>query len=964
MVYYRHWPHVWPSIVPAGSPMLRVALLGIALLAMSGRAHAQLPVTELTSIFPPGGQLGSSVELQTTGANQEEGVRLVFSHSGITAEAKEAKRHEFLPNPQPVAGQFVVSISEEVPPGIYDVWLVGRFGVSNPRSFVVGSWEEIRASGSHRQPSMAQELTVPVTVNATAAANATDYYKLKLQAGQRVLIEGWAERIDSRMDASLAILDEEGRELARNLDLDGYDPLLDFTAPRDGDYVIAVWDFLYEGGPTHFYRLQVHGSARVDYVFPPAGLPGSQMQTTVFGRNLPGGRPTGHVLLDGVELEALDVNISLPSDPTTLTVGGYLAASSVSLDGIPFAMGASAPVLIGFAQAPVIRESEPNDRPETAQIIPVPSEVAGQFFPSRDQDWFQFEMKQGETFILDVISQRMGRATDPLMIIERLSRDGEGNVTSSVVAQVDDSLNRNNLIGSPFDTSTDDPSYRLTADADAAYRVMVRDQFGDGQDDPRRIYRLAIRRPEPDFRLHAVPQEIKVANNNEVRLTALALRRGGTNVLRVAAERLDGFAEPITVHVEGLPEGVSCEPAWLGPNQDTLWLVLKASDDAEAWAGPIQIVGKAAQGDREIVRAARPGAVTWGSANTTQTRAEFRLARKMMLAVIPETIAVHLEAATAGLSETPLLETSLGGKLEIPLQLVRREGFAEAVKLVATNLPAEVKPADVDIAADQSAGTLALTITNAKAQPGIYSFYLRADTKVSYRRNPEAVTRAEEELKQLVEQVAELTDQVAQKTAARDAAAQEVEKTAAAVATAKTGSDEAAAAAALAEKAEKDRAAAEQALQEVQKQLQRATEVKEAEEKRLEELKKGSQPADVNIALISTPIQLRVVRTPLSLAAAQPMVRVEKGSSAPAEVTLARHYGFADAVQLTVEAPPGVTGLTAEAISLAADQEKAAITLVAAEDATAGTHAVVVRAKAKFNDIDVDDAVTLTVTIP
>src|SRR5690606_6933415 len=137
----------------------------------------------------------------------------------------------------------------------------------------------------------------------------------------------------------------------------------------------------------------VHGSTRVDYVFPSAGLAGTNMQTTVYGRNLPGGRPTGHVRLDGVELEALDVNIELPADATTLSVGGYLEPNSSALDGIPFSMGPSAPVLVGIAQAPVIREAEPNNLPETAQVIPVPCEVAGQFFPSRDQDWFQFDMK-------------------------------------------------------------------------------------------------------------------------------------------------------------------------------------------------------------------------------------------------------------------------------------------------------------------------------------------------------------------------------------------------------------------------------------------------------------------------------------------------------------------------------------------------------------------------------------------
>jgi hypothetical protein len=237
-----------------------------------------------------------------------------------------------------------------------------------------------------------------------------------------------------------------------------------------------------------------------------------------------------------------------------------------------------------------------------------------------------------------------------------------------------------------------------------------------------------------------------------------------------------------------------------------------------------------------------------------------------MLAVLPELIPVHLEARTSAVSEAPLLETSLGGKLDIPLELVRREGFAEAVKLVATNVPAEVKPADVDIPADQSAGTLNVAITNAQAKPGVYSFFLRADTKISYRRNPEAVARAEAELEALQQQIGELTRLVEEKTAARDAATEQLEKAKAELATVKAEDEAAVAAAAQAvEGAEKAQVAAQQELEMLQGKVERAGAAQEADQKRLEELQKTSQAADVNIALVSTPIQLRVMKAPWSL---------------------------------------------------------------------------------------------------
>ena len=60
-------------------------------------------------------------------------------------------------------------------------------------------------------------------------------------------------------------------------------------------------------------------------------------------------------------------------------------------------------------------------------------------------------------------------------------------------------------IGSDFDASSDDPSYKFAVPEDGTYRLMVRDQFGDGRKDPSFVYRLAIRPPEPDFRLLAYP---------------------------------------------------------------------------------------------------------------------------------------------------------------------------------------------------------------------------------------------------------------------------------------------------------------------------------------------------------------------------------------------------------------------------------------------------------------------------
>src|SRR5205085_5999352 len=51
-------------------------------------AQAQLPHARLSTIFPPGGRMGTTVDVTISGADLDEATQLQFSHSNITAKAK------------------------------------------------------------------------------------------------------------------------------------------------------------------------------------------------------------------------------------------------------------------------------------------------------------------------------------------------------------------------------------------------------------------------------------------------------------------------------------------------------------------------------------------------------------------------------------------------------------------------------------------------------------------------------------------------------------------------------------------------------------------------------------------------------------------------------------------------------------------------------------------------------------
>ena len=99
------------------------------------------------------------------------------------------------------------------------------------------------------------------------------------------------------------------------------EPLIDFTVPADGEYLIKVHDFLYNGSAEYFYRLVVHTGPHIDFVLPASGLPNTTAEYTLYGRNLPGGQPSTMKAADGRVLDQLKVQIALPADPTLLDAG-------------------------------------------------------------------------------------------------------------------------------------------------------------------------------------------------------------------------------------------------------------------------------------------------------------------------------------------------------------------------------------------------------------------------------------------------------------------------------------------------------------------------------------------------------------------------------------------------------------------------------------------------------------------
>jgi hypothetical protein len=68
-------------------------------------------------------------------------------------------------------------------------------------------------------------------------------------------------------------------------------------------------------------------------------------------------------------------------------------------------------------------------------------------------------------------------------------------------------------------------------------------------------------------------------------------------------------------------------------------------------------------------------------------------------------------------------------------------------------------------------------------------------------------------------------------------------------------------------------------------------------------------------------------------------------------------------VELRFEPPQGVQGLSAQQVNVPKDQAEGKLEIAAAANATPGQHICVVRARGRFNNVQVESSTNVTITV-
>jgi hypothetical protein len=196
-------------------------------------ALGELPY--VTGIFPLGGRAGARTPIHVSGWNLPD--------AGLAQDPK-------------------VRAGDTVP-----VSVRSRSGVSNSLPFAVDSLPEVLAQPGAKSRDKAQRVKLPLIVNGRIEHPGDwQYFRFDGRAGEEIVSEVMARRLDSPLDSVLRLTDAAGKELAFNDDFEDKgagllthqaDSFISAKLPANGTYYLQLGDIQGHGGAEYAYRLRI-----------------------------------------------------------------------------------------------------------------------------------------------------------------------------------------------------------------------------------------------------------------------------------------------------------------------------------------------------------------------------------------------------------------------------------------------------------------------------------------------------------------------------------------------------------------------------------------------------------------------------------------------------------------------------------------------------------------------------------
>jgi hypothetical protein len=189
----------------------------------------------VTSIFPLGGRSGAKTTVRLAGWNLPS-VKETVATKGMT-------------------------------PGVYRIPLVKRDPSSNPVPFAIDTLPEAFEKEPNDSPQKAQRVKLPLIINGRIDRSGDwDVFRFEGRAGQKIVAEVYARRLDSPLDSVLKLTAAAGSQVAFNddhedkgsgLETHHADSYLLTTLPANDTYYLSLGDAQQKGGEEYGYRLRI-----------------------------------------------------------------------------------------------------------------------------------------------------------------------------------------------------------------------------------------------------------------------------------------------------------------------------------------------------------------------------------------------------------------------------------------------------------------------------------------------------------------------------------------------------------------------------------------------------------------------------------------------------------------------------------------------------------------------------------
>lgn len=662
-----------------------------------------------------------------------------------------------------VSNTWVVSVAKDCPLGVHDAHVMTRLGMSSARAFTVGSLPEVTRTAANTTLDKAMPLQLNSICNASVSSRQVDFYSFEASKGQRLILDCAAKGIDSRLKPVLVVADANGADLQ----VERRGGAIDFKVPATGRYTVKVNDLTYNGGATYFYRLAIR-----------------------------------------------EVGMDAP-------VIRHPSTSPVHRASWPPA---------GLTEEGVTAETEPNQN-GSVQSVSLPCDIRGSFFPAADVDTYEFVAKKGEVWWVEVASERLGRPTDPSVVIQHVAKENENETLTDVVelndipSPVRTSSNGYSYDGPPYNIGSSDVLGKLEIKADGVHRLHVRDLFGGTRSDPRNVYRLIVRKAQPDFALAGWAMHMGLRNGDRNALSKpIALRGGATMPIEVVVIRRDGFTGEINLQMSNLPDGVTATGLKIPAGKSVGTMLITADQNAPRGFTSAQFTGTSMINGTEVVRECRLASMAWPVPN-----AKSEIPAPRLMADIPVSVGgqefAPLSIAAAG---DEVLEVTEGESLTVPLVNVRRCEFQGATMSLRTFGDGFAGNGLFDLSLDSETNDAVLNLATLKTKPGDYTIAFYGGGVAKYQHRRHEIATAESQLavvKQKAEAAATAADQAKKAAAAAtDEAKGELERSA--------------------KDAEQQKKAADAQVKEAEEQLRAAN--------------RTAAPKDIVDIIVTRPIRIRV----------------------------------------------------------------------------------------------------------